>query len=962
MEIVPPASPTALPTIAYLAEAATIVRLDLTTNPPTETASLSLPDCQPLAMRYFEESPTAKWLFIAGGALGLWRVDVTSGMSNAIQVQAPIEGIYFERKRCVDVVVLENCPAVGGQDMVFGLFAASSWAPDQSGSGATELRGYTWAGTYILQVASLAFDVDSTFPHAHPAQVGTSLAVDPADNDSVYLALGKGGVFRVDASVGSPVILASTNLWDATSGLYSPEHVRDIEIVRVMTPTPKSILYAALNYGEILESTDLGSNPVTFSTSSVGSPASYAEVIAAQSDGGTKVLVAVATQWTSGKSDETRAPFMVNGGWFGICLQYGVDDPDDPGLAPPPPGGLDSQLRFYERDFSQPTGSLTYKPTATVGHATSTPISWNNAIIGRAAASGGNNRIYVDAQSVGFQSYEVNRTAWTTSQVGTTFLGEALGVGDTSSSYVNPGLIRGGQEYGGAVLRASQLPYISQTLPFTISTVPVTKWSPCDSDYNYQALPASLPTGCSPKALDPGLYAGSIFEEAHWIDPFDPNREFFLPGRVLLGRFTYDPTPPGSCTFLGDCSPPKIPCVQGVPQWYLGQSQSSPTNMSALRLTRLSIPSSMPTSGPSLDPKWWQILPPHYTSATSTEPSELFTVTGDLTQSIVDTRTTNGLPNVAYVTRSGTSYGVKAIKPSKIVEAAYTSCPPSWNGIGEQLALGVDDYRSLLTHLELEGVPQTPPQLTHSLCLPIADCGAGDFHIENRQLFNEHTDFFSSRDLGGTRMYVLAIASGFVDSASGPPPYQNLGTCNWVPHAGRPMLVLVSVTGTGDGVNFRKPEVLRVALGSGPGNAISVKTRTYASSNRTYAFVGDIMGKLMVFDVTGSSLLPPPSTPYLTSPGVGSPILSPVIEIPLPRDPFDGKLANCIDLEVIGDYLYCALGRLGLGIVNIQDPAHPVLVEVLDTPGLVLGVSKRTVGGATQLIVGDTRGGLRLYQ
>jgi hypothetical protein len=136
------------------------------------------------------------------------------------------------------------------------------------------------------------------------------------------------------------------------------------------------------------------------------------------------------------------------------------------------------------------------------------------------------------------------------------------------------------------------------------------------------------------------------------------------------------------------------------------------------------------------------------------------------------------------------------------------------------------------------------------------------------------------------------------------------------------------------------------------------------------AYVGDILGRIWVFKVDGGEILPPPplnQPPTATGTYLATtPVLAPANVLELPRDPFDGIQANCIDLEIVGNYLYCALGRLGVGIVDLSTLDDPQLIDVMDTPGMVLGLSTRTVvtgtGPATQLIVGDSRCGVRIYQ
>jgi hypothetical protein len=81
-----------------------------------------------------------------------------------------------------------------------------------------------------------------------------------------------------------------------------------------------------------------------------------------------------------------------------------------------------------------------------------------------------------------------------------------------------------------------------------------------------------------------------------------------------------------------------------------------------------------------------------------------------------------------------------------------------------------------------------------------------------------------------------------------------------------------------------------------------------------------------------------------------------------PKDPYDGHLPNVIDMEIEGDYLYCALARGGVAVVDISDPVDPHLCNILPTPGLAMGVAFRTVAGNPQMIVGDSRCGMRVYQ
>lgn len=258
----------------FLALGATIDVLDMTGLQPVEIAKHPMPDCQPLAMRYFHlASPDTHYLYIAGGALGVWRITLCPSIFQAVNpvgcghtsfadliVQDRVEFGYFERKRCVDVEILPNA----SPPVLFALFGSSSEHSTQQE--VTELRAYDISTTTPSLMTTCYFD--TTNPQATPQeymQVGTALAADPADDDSVYVAMGKGGIWRADLTGSSGNWnLQKYSVWTPGScgSQPTPEHVRDLSIVRVQTSTPQSVLYAALNYGEILEISNLGQSSV----------------------------------------------------------------------------------------------------------------------------------------------------------------------------------------------------------------------------------------------------------------------------------------------------------------------------------------------------------------------------------------------------------------------------------------------------------------------------------------------------------------------------------------------------------------------------------------------------------------------------------------------------------------------------------------------------------------------------
>jgi hypothetical protein len=957
-------------TRGFLALGATIDVLDLTGVMPVEIEKHPMPDCQPLAMRYYEQAGV-RYLFIAGGALGVWRLTLCPGLfslSNPtpcgpvgyadLLVQDKIEFGSFERKRCVDVEVLDT-PSNG--PLLLALWASSSDSafPQQS---ATELRAYTWTAGTATQVASYVFPTASTIPPNPPASVGMALALDPADHDSVYLAMGKGGIWRADLSYGSGSwsIAVPQQVWASgtCNSSQSPEHVRDISIVRVQA---QSVLYAALNYGEVLEITDLGGGSQACLTYTI-SPAGYPRRITAVTNGGTDVRVAIMTESDNGKWTDGAAPLDVNAYWYGPCLST-WGDPGAPDLGP-----TKTMVQFHQHDFSAAGGGtlalqFSWDLTDQLGTA-----DWNSSIL-LPDSGGATDQLYLSSRLGGLMRFGLNLTSGAVWPIGLPFVGEAFGAQDNIASYVNPGVVLFQPEYAGAVASPPQMVYVDPIAPYGITTVPKTEHSPCENDYPLTpTCPVDPHNGTVRGPIEPQLYEGNLLDEAHWVDPTAPDHEYFLPGRKLWERYDSQ-----SCASIIDCDPNySSPCdSSGHPTWNLERPLWGPLStdgtQTGWRLVRLKLPPAptKPPDGPWMEAQTWLIQDP-VMPVTKWIPDEQSSATDDRTQSVADMRMVGGYPTVLYVTRSASSHGVTALKTAQIVAKAQMcfSTNPLAVGTGETLA--TLDYQSTMTHLELEW-RELPLTTVHSDCKPIVHC-PGVFVAGSRQLYNDHTDLYMTHDLSGAPMWVLAIASGLVASGNDPSapqgsPLHQSPDCAWGPYAGRPMLVLVDVTTTGDGVSFAPPQVLRIALGSGEGNAFAVRTKTVGS--KTYAYVGDMTGKISVFDVSGKKLLPLPPHPYV-APVVQPLFLDPIIELGLPSDPYDGGPANCIDLEIVGNFMYCALGRLGVGIVDITQPTNPVLIDVMDTPGLVLGLSTRIVpngtGTATQLIVGDSHCGPRIYQ
>ncbi|MBK7641747.1 MAG: hypothetical protein IPJ19_01640 [Planctomycetes bacterium] len=601
---------------AFVARGSTISFVDLlhlTQVPPIQNVQIdefSMRECQPLALRYYHQlSPAQDYLYIAGGATGVWRLELCPSLFNAqnpgscsnyheLQVEAPIEFGYFERKRCVDVEILEH----HNPPILFALFGSRS---DQSSVGdVTELRAYDLGGATPVPIGSMPFDF-ATAPN--PVQVGTSLAADPGDDDSVYVGMGKGGIWRVDlaGSAGS-WSLARTQIW--TPGLCggaSPEHVRDLAIVRVGTPpTQKAVLYGALNYGEVLEIPNLAANPLQCNVISLGNPSAghvlgYPNKIAAIRNSGDKVCVVVAPAGDDGKSQDALAPRKPNSTWNTICLGFGELDPDAPPLDSTYPTGL----WIYDHDFGVAGSSLTLRAIQPY----SEDALWNNVVL-REQSGGTTNSLFSNSELFATDIFNLPVGSGSVSTAtGSPWRGSAFHAQDSVVSTVNPGVVLFSAEYPlDATLAAEKMVYVDP-ISSTVTPVAQTVNSPCVGrtpfapncpDYSVHAV----------RPQDPGLYEASLLDEAHWIDPANPNNEYFLAGRQLLDR--HDPSGAGCPTIL-DCDSNFANWCDsnGDPKWNLQKRAMPRVGWHLIRLT-LPTPPLAPPNGPWMQAKSWRFEDP----------------------------------------------------------------------------------------------------------------------------------------------------------------------------------------------------------------------------------------------------------------------------------------------------------------------------------------------------------------
>ena len=936
----------------FVAEGAAIAVLDgtsLGSGPPQVIARIDLEDAQPLAQLDHRDPTSGKrWLFVAGGATGLWRIDLCESLfaspPSGCTACAPTpcdpygrvrldiaDSPELMRKRCIDVAVVEG-NAAAGAPLLFALFAARSDSP----IGPSELRSYRLDpdGT-VTPWASLVF-VDEL----DPTIVASALEADPDDPNHVYVALGTRWLHRVDVTtqtffateVEVPATIPRCSLPTCPFG----EKMTDLSLVR--TAGHGARMYATLDYGRLLEF-DLATGAVA----SIGVPCGYPARVSAATDGIDRVTIVVGTQSSSKFQSESPAPYWHNGIWSDPCLTPGLADPNQPALP------KCERLHFFEHDVGAGTP---LEPLAGVwqpesGHYFGT--------LRLSRAPDGSFRVYVCTNFFGTTVYRLITPlvgdvfapplAWLLAPAGLSrvarHVGPAFAAVKPRGSAKNPGLFFFGHDGLGptAGIEPALMMYIRP--PAALDIVPVRQTFACPN-------PPTPPAGCP---LTPTPFVGSLLGMANWPDPVDPRFEWFLPNTDTWLKVGPDCQPLAS-----DCT--DDPCLASSSVFWRRDFLPGATSKVGWKLVRMRPrpPTASDPTGITLEPRWWQFASP-------TEKVQGRTDSIPYLASQADPRTSGppglAVPLLVHCVRGGSDHGYEIFRTRDLMALAMGVCPADVRGYGENI--GIPPYAEATTHVELElpGVgPRAQPCRVNIGCSPTP--------ASPRALFNNKLDVFPVTDAGGAQHWISAVAAGFVSSGPSTDPAIQPASCQWDDHYAKSLLVLFDVTnattivGTG-----APPPLLRVALGPAAGNAFSVRTKTYGSgtTSRTYAFVGDALGRLVVFDVSADQLFPAASSPYLPIDGTPTPLLEPVASITFPPDPYDGLLTNCIDLEIDGNTAYCAIARGGLAIVDVSVPTAPQLSAVLDTPGIALGVAVRTnEAGERQLVLGDSRCGVRLYR
>ncbi|MBI5363184.1 MAG: hypothetical protein HZA53_08395 [Planctomycetes bacterium] len=1012
---------------------------------------LELPDCQPVSMLFHHPAGTIqRRLYIAGGTTGLWEVPICASLFasppiecassfygspyNAPRLVEEIVSSQHHRKRCVDVCVVEGNSAAG-VPLLFALFAALAEGPFP----ATELHAYEILPTgNTVQLPNGQYVPNDTVPYGVPLSFGTglqgpyskfasgtALASDPGDPDHLYVALGKGGLVRV--TIGAGGALSADSLprpacpnpqrcpcAPSTTNCASPgESVRDLAVAR--TPT-RAFLYAAFEYNGLVEYDILQQQAPSgwlYATLPGGSqPLGYSERVTAMTDGGQTVFIALANQGSSYVLPYSRAPFRNTGLWSDLCVASGVLDQNyDTALAQ---GGNDGARTQYSGAntvywFDRDALDATFRPTQRMAHDYD-PL-WGTLYMHRAGECdfrlyectdhGGTivRQLHIPEQIGAFDpndhlgSYVPEPDTW---NVSAAHLDRVFSASDGVVSLVNPGLLFFGLD-GPSVKAEPEASMFFITPPPNEDVLPVVGTLGTASP-----VPTIQPNGISPTGYEdpPNPFVGSLLNAAHWIDPNDPLREWFIPGDRVLQKFLPIPWP-SSAVPAGNCADPSVVAWQLAP---IPGSLRSRIGWRPTSMRRLTLPSTQPVpTAADLAPnlKWSQVVSPTFvqTDRSATSPY----ISSDVVFGA------NGQPVLVVGVRGGTDLGLKLFMATEfmsILDGSVCGQPAPAGvgtaGIGEAFTQGTSlgtspgppfggafpEFREAVTHFELEGPgPGLAP------CVQYSKCDSLGFPASPVARRNSRCAVFTATDLAGAGRRACIVASGFIVTPTDPPPSSppQSVSCQWSPYYGRALLSIYDLEDAAAyaenpvaGIPLPEPQLLRVCVGppvttEGETHAWAVCVKDYPGTagapDRRYAFVGDLLGKLLVYDISGGAagsnkLYPPADSafPYLPAgppfPVNSPPLLEPVVTLPFPKDADDGLGVNCVDLELdyANNILYCATGRSGVAIVDVSNPLNPSHIATLDTPGMAIGLTTWTTAGSQRrLLVGDSLCGLRVY-
>jgi hypothetical protein len=846
--------------LAFVGEGASLALLSLGSGPSPVCLKTQLA----VDVACFSLASAANRVFLCGGKLGLFELSTCPGLTDSCAAQCseyPVSAIdRVDEKLCIAAVPVEG-HAAGG--LVLALYSAKN---------ASEVRVYDLAAPHALRAIV-------------PVQGGASsqafaLAADPSDPNRAYAALGSGGIARIDIGDLAHVVVEPGPVFDHPDELLFGQPARALDL-----SIAGGFLYAAIEKGG-LAAIDLSASwsssmsvlrqPLACGPNSVA----FGYRVAALADETGRVLVAVGTH--GGPSQEIDGgPYSLLGSWD---FELGLGNAPEP--QPSDPVGCSPALFFFEYATSSAgSGTCAAGTLCAISTVTDVPNPWRSLALRR----DGSTFQCCECRRDSFRLVDLGPNPFTASQFTYTLLGFQTSTGLAPiggvASDVNSGLLYLSNDPAGS--------HFAGMADITggdgaLGIVPNT------SDLCTQ--PGGSPMYCDTQdpAMDaPVPFKNGIFSTAHWVDPTDSAREWFIGGETSM----YE-----------QCAPPCSYSDHWCDSiWRSPQSFDKPQ-------PGWKILSFLPGAGDGAlwQMRWWQLPSP---------PDTQLNPGRNYIGSLADPRPDSPL---LHLTRSGIGTGYLLCDRNELMATAANTCEQA-NGRGQKL--DVHFLHVLPTHPELA-------QLGGS-CAP-SDAAA----------MTTACHVFSVVASGDTR-WIAALSCGFpVNACAGA----------WQPYYQRAMVVFYDVTTVHADT---PPPMLRMAFGPAgiQGNAFSL--RTAEIDGRTYAFVADIGGRLLVFDVSGDVLFPAPSNP--SSPATG---LAPVGMWTSPPNAFDGYLDNVIDVAIDLPYAYLATGRRGVTVLDIaSDPHAPHEIEsspVL-TPGQALGLFVRNAAQDPTLVVADSRAGLRVY-
>ncbi len=865
--------------------------------------------------------------------------------------------------------------AAAGQPLLFALYAANS-DPLKSTVGPTEVRCYKLEpdGTTSLFAA---VDLPSDGPGGLDA-VGMALDSDPSDPDNVYVALGTAWLWKVTiqtnptlalvpSQVPTPAAIAPCSLATCPDG----EAMTDLSFVHV--PSAGSVVYATLEYGRLLEyrlatgvvkEIAVTCEPVPDDNPQVPQRA-YLDQVTAITANNTSVLIAVACQFWESRFQQTRAPFMADGLWSDICITPGLGSATDTPV---------SSCKEIQVLWGRPT--TTSVPFVMPLDRMPYEELWGSLFLTN--PSGLDFRLYASSGKGATSVFELFDIPCGEGAMGpgplvpvpcldvdllATFSGQTFSPADGAMSIVNPALTFHGLDGWAPYDIAIQLQILGSSPAIDFHRID--DLTACPG----MVPPPSVPCGTL-NAGNRSPFGGSAAGSATWRDPVDPELEWFTPGGLTV-------VPTLGCTEVDLCSIADA-CATDPVRWLRKEllPNREPVGWSLVRM-HPTPPPGQTMNGTNLMARWWQFISPAE-SAFSRSDSVSFV------HSVADPRLDPifGGPLFLHLARGGTDFGYKLLSPADLMSRAQSTCTPERRGRGENLAPDPMDqpaFAEARTHVEFEDPGTLPGEVP---CNIIVAC-AGEDPFSPGYARNQHNNkvhVFPVLDDGGGEVWIAAVAAGFV--ASGPsqtsPKFDQTPSCQWTNDYGRALIVFYDLTDVEvqQGGSTHPPRLIRVALGppsSGPtgvqSHAFAIRTKNAApdgSARIVYAYVADLTGRLLTYDVSWSALFDPAPPglmdPYRPINGTHHTFLSPTSVIDFPTNPYDGRRPNCVDVEIDGEDAYCALGRGGIAILDLFDPASPMLHTLLDTPGVAQGIVFRPDGlNDVQMVVGDARAGMRLY-